>query len=181
MVNPGGVGRPALVISARPAPLPPSRSFIPPLPSGSPPPHAYMYRLAATWVLAVSTMGSLSPWMREAVASRAAHGARATKSHDVTAIVQASAPMLRVREARQAGTAVPEADVPSAPAHGTLGPAAVEGGTAVALYLALGRPAGLESAIPAGRIVVRAQGLVVLDLRWRSPRPDFEILPSEAR
>src|SRR5665811_1561558 len=66
-----------------------------------------MYRLAATWVLAVSTMGSLSPWMREAVASRAAGGARATKSHDVTTIVQASAWMLRVREARRAGTSVP--------------------------------------------------------------------------
>ena len=33
IVNPGGTGSPALVISARPAPLPPSTSFILPLPS----------------------------------------------------------------------------------------------------------------------------------------------------
>ena len=38
MVNPGGTGRPALVISARPAPLPPRMSFILPLPSALPPP-----------------------------------------------------------------------------------------------------------------------------------------------
>ena len=40
IVKPGGVGRPALVISARPAPLPPSRSFIVPLPSAVPSPQA---------------------------------------------------------------------------------------------------------------------------------------------
>ena len=43
MVNPGGTGRPALVISARPAPLPPSTSFILPLPSALPPPKKYTY------------------------------------------------------------------------------------------------------------------------------------------
>ena len=36
IVNPGGTGRPALVISASPAPLPPSRSFIVRLPSALP-------------------------------------------------------------------------------------------------------------------------------------------------
>ena len=38
MVNPGGTGRPALVISARPAPLPPRVSFMSLLPSALPPP-----------------------------------------------------------------------------------------------------------------------------------------------
>ena len=36
MVKPGGTGRPAFVISASPAPLPPSRSFIVRLPSALP-------------------------------------------------------------------------------------------------------------------------------------------------
>src|SRR5713101_5877812 len=36
IVNPGGTGRPALVISARPDPLPPSRSFMFRLPSALP-------------------------------------------------------------------------------------------------------------------------------------------------
>jgi len=40
IVNPGGVGRPARVISARPAPFPPRRSFIVPLPSAVPAPQA---------------------------------------------------------------------------------------------------------------------------------------------
>src|ERR1700685_3687517 len=43
MVNPGGTGRPAFVISARPAPLPPRTSFILPLPSALPPPKEYTY------------------------------------------------------------------------------------------------------------------------------------------
>src|SRR6202795_526406 len=43
MVKPGGTGNPALVISARPAPLPPSTSFILPLPSALPPPKKYTY------------------------------------------------------------------------------------------------------------------------------------------
>src|SRR6266496_3016962 len=43
MVNPGGTGRPALVISARPAPLPPSRSFISRFPSALPLPKKYTY------------------------------------------------------------------------------------------------------------------------------------------
>src|SRR5215471_1411887 len=47
MVNPGGTGRPALVISARPAPLPPRTSFILPLPSALPPPNEYTYLVAA--------------------------------------------------------------------------------------------------------------------------------------
>src|SRR5215467_11047107 len=46
MVNPGGTGSPALVISARPAPLPPSTSFILPLPSALPPPNEYTYFVA---------------------------------------------------------------------------------------------------------------------------------------
>src|SRR6185436_14662502 len=41
MVKPGGTGSPALVISARPAPLPPSRSFIVRLPSAFPAPKKY--------------------------------------------------------------------------------------------------------------------------------------------
>jgi len=36
IVNPAGTGRPALVISARPAPLPPSVSFMVRLPSALP-------------------------------------------------------------------------------------------------------------------------------------------------
>src|SRR6266704_3539595 len=46
MVNPGGTGRPAFVISARPAPLPPRSSFILPLPSALPPPNEYTYLVA---------------------------------------------------------------------------------------------------------------------------------------
>src|SRR5579862_6613610 len=42
-VKPGGTGRPALVISARPAPLPPSRSFMWRLPSALPLPKKYTY------------------------------------------------------------------------------------------------------------------------------------------
>src|SRR5262245_16560216 len=41
IVNPGGTGRPALVISARPEPLPPSRSFMLRLPSALPFPKKY--------------------------------------------------------------------------------------------------------------------------------------------
>ncbi len=40
-VKPGGTGRPRPAISARLAPLPPSSSFIPALPSAVPPPKAY--------------------------------------------------------------------------------------------------------------------------------------------
>src|SRR5260370_13933062 len=43
MVNPGGKGKPAFVISARPAPLPPSSSFILPLPSALPAPKKKTY------------------------------------------------------------------------------------------------------------------------------------------
>ena len=42
-VNPGGTGSPALVISARFAPLPPSRSRIVRSPSAEPPPKKYTY------------------------------------------------------------------------------------------------------------------------------------------
>src|SRR6266850_130518 len=41
IVNPGGTGRPAFVISARPEPLPPSRSFMFRLPSALPLPKKY--------------------------------------------------------------------------------------------------------------------------------------------
>src|SRR6187402_2819441 len=41
IVNPAGTGRPAFVISARPAPLPPSVSFIVRLPSALPFPKKY--------------------------------------------------------------------------------------------------------------------------------------------
>src|SRR5208282_711443 len=47
MVKPGGTGRPAFVISARPAPLPPRTSFILPLPSALPPPKKYTYCVVA--------------------------------------------------------------------------------------------------------------------------------------
>src|SRR5215470_598052 len=45
MVNPGGTGRPARLISARPEPLPPSVSFMVPSPSAVPPPNMYTYLL----------------------------------------------------------------------------------------------------------------------------------------
>src|SRR6516225_8764047 len=57
MVKPGGTGRPALVISARPAPLPPRTSFILPLPSALPAPKKYTY---FTSLLGVVTATSLS-------------------------------------------------------------------------------------------------------------------------
>src|SRR3954447_12819017 len=47
MVNPGGTGTPMLVISARFAPLPPSRFFISLFPSALPPPKKKMRFLAA--------------------------------------------------------------------------------------------------------------------------------------
>src|SRR5215510_11418213 len=43
IVKPGGTGSPALVISARPDPLPPSRSFMCRLPSALPEPKKYTY------------------------------------------------------------------------------------------------------------------------------------------
>src|SRR4029078_11250136 len=46
IVNPGGTGRPAFVISARPAPFPPSRSFMMRLPSAFPLPKKYTHFLA---------------------------------------------------------------------------------------------------------------------------------------
>src|SRR6476661_1182247 len=43
MVKPGGTGRPRLAISARLAPLPPSRSFMPERPCALPPPKMYTH------------------------------------------------------------------------------------------------------------------------------------------
>src|SRR5688500_14110207 len=43
MVKPGGTGRPAALISARPEPLPPSRSFMERSPSALPLPKKYTY------------------------------------------------------------------------------------------------------------------------------------------
>src|ERR1051325_10635508 len=53
IVNPGGTGSPALVISASPDPLPPSRSFMFRLPSALPLPKKYTYCLRdfAAWGL----------------------------------------------------------------------------------------------------------------------------------
>src|SRR5882724_12284214 len=57
MVNPGGTGNPALVISARPAPLPPSTSFILPSPSALPPPKEYTYFVPLVLVSFTSVSG----------------------------------------------------------------------------------------------------------------------------
>src|SRR5580765_8042822 len=43
MVKPGGTGKPRLAISARLAPLPPSRSFMPERPCALPPPKMYTH------------------------------------------------------------------------------------------------------------------------------------------
>src|SRR5262245_50619293 len=53
MVNPPGTGRPISVISARPAPLPPSNSFCEPSPSARPPPKKYTYLVLLIFVLTV--------------------------------------------------------------------------------------------------------------------------------
>src|SRR3981081_830173 len=53
MVKPGGTGRPAFVISASPAPLPPRTSFILPLPSALPPPKEYTYFVVAGFVAVI--------------------------------------------------------------------------------------------------------------------------------
>src|ERR1017187_7303976 len=55
MVNPGGTGTPMLVISARFAPLPPSRFFMSLFPSALPPPKKYtrLMRFPAAWGLAL--------------------------------------------------------------------------------------------------------------------------------
>src|SRR5512142_3235174 len=55
MVKPGGTGNPALVISARPAPLPPSSSFILPWPSALPPPKKYTYLTGTSCAVAIET------------------------------------------------------------------------------------------------------------------------------
>src|SRR5688500_12140527 len=49
IVNPGGTGRPALVISARPEPFPPSTSFIVRSPSALPLPKKYTYLRASVF------------------------------------------------------------------------------------------------------------------------------------
>src|ERR1043165_7857831 len=59
IVKPGGTGKPALVISARPAPLPPRTSFILPSPSALPPPNEYTYLVPLVLVCFVSTSGSV--------------------------------------------------------------------------------------------------------------------------
>src|SRR5579885_1025473 len=59
MVKPGGTGRPALVISASPAPLPPSTSFILPLPSALPPPKKYTYLMSVLEGTSISVSGSV--------------------------------------------------------------------------------------------------------------------------
>src|SRR5436190_20924480 len=59
MVNPGGTGSPALVISARPAPLAPSTSFILPSPSALPPPNEYTYLVPLVFVSFFSVSGSV--------------------------------------------------------------------------------------------------------------------------
>src|SRR5262245_57940713 len=48
MVKPGGTGTPARDMPARPAPLPPSRSFMVPSPSALPLPKKYTYFFAMT-------------------------------------------------------------------------------------------------------------------------------------
>src|SRR4051794_5181516 len=58
MVNPGGTGTPMLVISARFAPLPPSRFFISLFPSALPPPKKKMRFLA---VAGLTTAFTLTP------------------------------------------------------------------------------------------------------------------------
>src|SRR5467141_4979855 len=55
MVNPGGTGSPALLISASPAPLPPSTSFIFTLPSALPPPKEYTYFTSFLGLVVTST------------------------------------------------------------------------------------------------------------------------------
>src|SRR5216684_3416666 len=53
MVNPGGTGRPALVISASPAPFPPKSSFMVRLPSALPLPKKNTWRAAAALLVDV--------------------------------------------------------------------------------------------------------------------------------
>src|SRR4029077_12053995 len=55
IVKPGGTGRPAFVISARPAPLPPRTSFILPFPSALPPPKKYTNLTSGLLLVLTST------------------------------------------------------------------------------------------------------------------------------
>src|ERR1017187_10109083 len=57
MVKPGGTGRPTLVISASPEPLPPRTSFILPLPSALPPPKEYTYFVVVGFASMISASG----------------------------------------------------------------------------------------------------------------------------
>src|SRR5580765_1079883 len=57
IVKPGGTGRAALVISARPAPLPPSSSFILPLPSALPAPKKKTYCVPVCGCMAALVSG----------------------------------------------------------------------------------------------------------------------------
>src|SRR6267378_5010541 len=57
MVNPGGTGNPACVISARPAPLPPNNCFASPFPSSN----GYTHLLLAACDIAFSVPPCLGP------------------------------------------------------------------------------------------------------------------------
>src|SRR6478672_1315601 len=58
IVSPGGTGSPALVISARPEPLPPSRSFIVRSPSALPSPKKYTCFLDCGFTEAAAFFGA---------------------------------------------------------------------------------------------------------------------------
>src|SRR5688572_2894277 len=64
MVKPGGTGSPALVISASPAPFPPSTSFMLPLPSARPLPKKYTY-----WVEISRCISGVASFIRVALSS----------------------------------------------------------------------------------------------------------------
>src|SRR3954447_4821067 len=76
MVKPGGTGRPRLAISARLAPLPPSRSRRPALPSALPSPKVYTHFPAFTALVAALTAG-LAATLAGALAGAFFRGLRA--------------------------------------------------------------------------------------------------------
>src|SRR5258708_23143601 len=78
MVNPGGTGRPMLAISARLAPLPPSRFFISLLPSALPPPKKNV-RLPPVFTTGFATRG-LAGLALAACLPAPLRGARATRT-----------------------------------------------------------------------------------------------------
>src|SRR5215471_16904511 len=97
MVKPGGTGTPAFVISARPAPLPPSTSFMFPCPSACPSPKKYTYVsdpaspetacpcLSTKVSLSVVLMTSLLPLPRPSFhsADLSAHDDRPLEQHGI--------------------------------------------------------------------------------------------------